>query len=209
MAVSTFIGQRYGRLVVATEPQKRESGRYVGCTCDCGTSRYVLLADLLSGRQRSCGCTKREVTALLRQTDEHGNPKYGATVEYRVWSNAQQKCCNPRCVSYPNNGGRGIKLTAEWATDFVKFYADMGRCPSGYCLVRLDPAGDFSKDNCRWSRSKRGETHEYQGAKRTVASWAAKLNIPIRYILDGLEDGRTLAQIHEEYQEQSVTEVAA
>lgn len=200
MATLNFVGQRHGRLVIAAEPETRLGRKHVRCACDCGTSLYVLLAYLLSGRKRSCGCMKCEVTTLLRPTDEHGDLKYSPTVEYRAWSNAQQKCYNPRSVSFPTNGGRGIRLSSNWTTDFARFYADMGRCPFGFCLVRLDPSGDFSKDNCRWSRSKRGETHEFQGVKRTAASWSKSLNIPIRYILNGLENGRTLAQIDADYQ---------
>jgi hypothetical protein len=66
-------------------------------------------------------------------------------------------------------------------------------------LVRLDPNGDFSKANCRWSKSKRGEVYEFQGERRTASAWSTKLGIPIRQVLDGLEDGKTIAEIDAEY----------
>ena len=194
-------GKRYGRLVLVGDPMRRHSGRYIAARCDCGVERLLLLADVLSGRQKSCGCLAREVGYLLRQVDSEGNPKYSATVEYRSWSNAGQRCTNPRNLSFPTNGGRGIKLCEEWVGDFPKFFHQMGPCPIGHCLVRLDPSSDFSKENCRWASSKRGQVFEFEGVRRTASNWSTRLGIPIRRILDELEDGRSIAEIHGDYRE--------
>jgi len=203
------IGNKFGRLTVETPPERRNGGaNYVGTVCVCGTKRYIALADLLRGKQRSCGCMAREVSYLLRQFDEHGQPKYGALVEYRAWSNAKQKIENPRSVSYARNGGRGIKVCDEWGGDFPAFFADMGACPAGFSLVRLNPDADFSKDNCRWSKSKRGQVYEFRGERRTASGWSTILAIPIKIVLDQLEDGLSVAQIYDNFQAQ-LSEVAA
>ena len=131
----SLIGKRFGRLVVATEMERRHSGRHVGAECDCGISRYVLLKDLLNGRQRSCGCLAKQVSYLLRQYDSNGEPKYGCGIEYRAWSNAGQKVNNVNAPGYPSNGAKGIKLCAEWDSDFPKFFEQMGPCPVGHCFI--------------------------------------------------------------------------
>jgi hypothetical protein len=207
MSRTIEIGQNFGRLTVETRPERRSGNNYLGCVCTCGEKRFVAVASLAAGRQRSCGCLTREVAALLRQNQPDGSPKYGALVEYRAWSNAQQKCSNPRSAAYARNGGRGIKLCPEWRYDFTRFFADMGRCPDRSSLVRLNPDKDFSIENCRWSKSKRGQVYEYRGQRRTASSWATTLGIPLGLILDALEDNQTLAQIHDDHQ-RSLTQAA-
>lgn len=55
-----IIGQRFGKLVVVAEaPQpenRRTSGPYYLCMCDCGGEKVVAKKLLLQGSTRSCGC---------------------------------------------------------------------------------------------------------------------------------------------------------
>lgn len=54
-------GQRFGRWTVL--PQVEAVHRYERkwlCRCDCGTERFVLENNLLSGDSRSCGCLRKE-----------------------------------------------------------------------------------------------------------------------------------------------------
>jgi hypothetical protein len=61
-----MIGNRYTRLtVIANAPMKNGRGRVL-CRCMCGTEKEVTARDLRRGRIKSCGCLKREVTALWR-----------------------------------------------------------------------------------------------------------------------------------------------
>lgn len=59
--------QRFGRLVVIRETDKRNGKRYALCRCDCGTVREFDIYNLLSGRAKSCGCLSRENLKRGRQ----------------------------------------------------------------------------------------------------------------------------------------------
>ena len=54
-------GQRFGRLVVTGQIERRNNGsRYVQCACDCGGTKLIGVNQLRSGKTRSCGCLVRE-----------------------------------------------------------------------------------------------------------------------------------------------------
>jgi len=59
------------------------------------------------------------------------------------------RCNNPEHPSYPNYGGRGITVDPAWL-DFKVFYADMGDCPEGLTLDRVDNELGYSAANCAW-----------------------------------------------------------
>lgn len=63
----TFVGQRFGRLVIDGEPavvqvgpSKRSKKRYVLCVCDCGLRVFVSLNNMRTGNTTGCGCQRRE-----------------------------------------------------------------------------------------------------------------------------------------------------
>jgi len=62
-------GQRFTRLVVIADTRKVTRSypggiRAAVCRCDCGGEVTVAIAQLLSGKTRSCGCLKRESAAV-------------------------------------------------------------------------------------------------------------------------------------------------
>lgn len=76
-------GQRFGRLLVLRldpQPHRRSDGaslrRWI-CRCDCGRETSVLVNNLTSGMQRSCGCLREETARLPRARDLSGQ-QFGA-----------------------------------------------------------------------------------------------------------------------------------
>ena len=62
------------------------------------------------------------------------------------------RCLNPRNKSYPDYGGRGIKICDRWIDSFENFLADMGEVPGReYTNERRDTDGDYCPENCYWA----------------------------------------------------------
>jgi hypothetical protein len=133
-------GKRFGRLRVAAY-----AGHYRWlCRCDCGRCVIVTATNLRSRNTRSCGCLHKE------RVTKHG--RWGSR-EYNTWHGMKQRCFNPRANGYGWYGGRGISVCDEWLP-FEPFFADMGPCPPGCSIDRIDVNGNYEPSNCRWGDAK-------------------------------------------------------
>jgi hypothetical protein len=186
----------YGRLyVIGLDRQDPATGKsYWRCECACGVEKIVRADALRSGATQSCGCWSSECT-IIRAT-KHG---LGVTKEGAVWQAAKQRCYNPNHRGFKNYGGRGIGMSAEWYWSFEQFYKDMGPCPSGLSLERMDNDGDYCKDNCKWAtrteqnrntRTPLTNTSGYRGASWVpkLGKWKAQINLDGKHVHLGLFD---------------------
>lgn len=85
--------------------------------------------------------------------EKHGLTK--KVPEYRVWCAMKERCNNTHNHKYPDYGGRGIAVCAEWQKSFTVFLEDMGRRPEGkYSIDRIDNDGNYEPSNCKWATAK-------------------------------------------------------
>lgn len=169
-------GCRFGRLT-AVDRSKTPYSPW-RCQCDCGNEVVVDIRALRSGNTKSCGCWQRQSASQTNTT--HGRVN---TATYHSWTNMLQRCTNPNNPWFPDYGGRGIMVCAQWRK-FENFLADMGERPPGRTLEREDNNGNYEANNCRWAssleqgRNKRNSRWvTYRGETLILAEWARRFNI--------------------------------
>lgn len=102
---------------------------------------------------------------------------YYGTPTYKSWSGMKDRC--------GKKGGyeEHISYCKEWE-DFRNFLRDMGECPKGLSLDRIDPHGNYEPSNCRWADMRTQQNNrtnnrrfEYNGENLTLAQLARKYEI--------------------------------
>jgi hypothetical protein len=93
------------------------------------------------------------------------------------------RCYNPKSTHYEDYGGRGIRVCERWLNSFLAFYMDMGICPTGLTMDRIDNDGDYTPDNCKWStpaeqslnrRMRKDNSSGHTGIYKVPGGWQAQ-----------------------------------
>lgn len=170
--VIDLTGQRFGKLVVVARGPNTRSGKAKWvCRCDCGGDTCSYSSDLRLGKSTNCGCVR--IAKSTARFSSHGKT---ATLTYRRWTDMKQRV--RRNPNYKN-----IQICDRW-TSFEYFVKDMGECPIGYSLERLDNTGGYEPANCTWipipdqaKNTRRSLRFCHQGEVQPVKEWCRRLNL--------------------------------
>jgi len=176
-------GKRFGRLVVLYGTDERVNGSVVHlCKCDCGNDYKTITARLNYGAVKSCGCMEVENRNNLGARTKITSRKHGqwGTNTYKSWIGLRCRCNDKLNADY---GGRGVTYPREWDS-FESFLSDMGHCPIGSSIERIDNSLGYSKENCKWAtpkqqtRNRRSSSFvSHKGIIMTMAEYSEAVNM--------------------------------
>lgn len=157
------------------------------CACLCGTSKSVGQQELLNGQARSCGCIRKE-QLRTRNTIHGASPRNAETYTYKKWKGMHRRIKDtdkPKNEFYKN-----VHVIPRWET-YENFLADMGECPPGYSLDRIDNAKDYGPDNCRWvplfdqaANTSRNRVVTIDGATKHISALAREAGLHPDVVFD-------------------------
>jgi len=165
--VKVLIGQKFGRLTVIKDSEKRQvNGNIMWlCECLCGNLTKVDSRNLQAGRTRSCGCLQsEEATVRMRELGsrqngaEHPGYKHGDGGNYckvrlySTWKSMKERCGNPNAKSYKFYGKKGITVCDSWLSDYMVFrdWAYDNGYNDTLCIDRLDNDDGYYPGNCQF-----------------------------------------------------------
>lgn len=168
------VGARFGWQEVIGHVRGEDNRTMHVVRCCCGTEKKMHRTFL--ERNKSCGCKNH-----IYKAAKHGMSN---TRTYRQWRSMKLRCTNKKRLDYPSYGGRGIAFCPEWES-FEAFFDDMGECPDGLQLDRIDNDGNYGPENCRWvtpteNANNRRSNREISldGERKTLIQWARETGIP-------------------------------
>jgi hypothetical protein len=180
-------GMYFGRLYVLAKirrPSRARGSARFKCICECGKVSCHRSDHLRSGRCRSCGCLRSELSSAKATTHGHTKGKKYSS-EFAGWCAMLSRCKNSSQQSFALYGAKGIRVCSRWSQSFVAFLADMGRKPSKtHSIDRIDYRGNYEPSNCRWATlTQQGRNKSsnrilcHNGAALTMVEWSERTGI--------------------------------
>lgn len=200
MSFHDLSGSKFGNLTVVSRAEDfvatsgRKYPQYL-CQCGCGNMCMALAQSLTAGRKTNCGCLTSQMlsaTTTLRNTKHGDGNRIGKRNRlYQLWNGIKTRCYNPNDSTYARYGGKGIKMCDEWRFNYESFKSwalENGydiNAPRGKCTIdRIDPAGDYCPENCRFVPcSVQGDNRScvihitYNGETHNLTQWSNILGI--------------------------------
>lgn len=131
----------------------------------CGKTFEIIVRTSQDKRRKNCSdkCISKSKTGEGNPAYSHGHSKRGQrSREYSIWAGMKARAYAND--NYHKKYYKDIDVCDRWMNSFESFLDDMGECPEGCTLDRIDNKGDYEPSNCRWA------THKQQMAntRRTV-----------------------------------------
>lgn len=153
------------------------------CACFCGTIKSVAQQELRYGHSRSCGCLHKE--QLRARNTTHGSTE---TYTYEKWRSMHSRVASTHKLK--NQCYRGVTIDIRWSV-YDNFLADMGECPPGYSLDRIDNTKGYMPGNCRWTplfeqgaNTSRNRTETVAGTTKHLSALARDAGLPPDIVFD-------------------------
>lgn len=197
------VGERF-RVAVANKSLSRGYQRewFAVYACKCGQRFIARCSYLRGGHTQSCGCARVQMQKNHRLSKKR-KCKHGSagSAEYQTWTGMIARCENPKNAAYRYYGGKGVKICKRWRIDFTAFLSDMGSRPAGTSIDRINSAGDYCPENCRWAdittqnRNRSGVAYlELNGIRKPLIEWAQLQGIPVSTLRNRIKRGVNAAE---------------
>jgi hypothetical protein len=120
-----------------------------------------------------------------------------------VWRAMHNRCYNVNHKSYSSYGGRGIAVDAVWhgKAGYEAFLRDMGDCPEGGTIERIDGNSNYGPTNCCWAsrteqanNKRNNKFYVAHGKTQTLALWAKELGCTSHAIRLRIKNGMTIEE---------------
>lgn len=112
----SYIGKRYGKLIIVSYLGYKKQNMIFLCKCDCGNEKEIILGSLKGGHTKSCGCIRKSNGEIFRK---HGLSKHPL---YSIWNGIYERCYNSNHPAYKRYGGCGVTMSEDWRNNFISFY---------------------------------------------------------------------------------------
>lgn len=177
--LENIIGQKYGRLTISYEIEKRWEKRRFSCVCDCWSITNVSLNNLRTWEVLSCWCIKKEM--LVDSKYLHWMSK--SKIYYVRWSMVG-RCTNHKNKKYKDYWWRWIKCERN---SFEEFYKDMYESYTLHnnkygwrntSIERIDVNWNYCKYNCKrvtFIEQQRNKTTNYKIDWKCISEIASDL----------------------------------
>lgn len=190
----SYIGKQFGRLVVTSVSRGDDRRMRASCICTCGGVTTPTLSSLVNENVRSCGCLWLD--SVITSNSSHGHSKgFRRSRTMTAYHNMHTRCYNRTSSKFKDYGARGITVDDRWST-FEVFLEDMGECPEGMTIDRVDVNLGYNKDNCRWvtnkeqARNKRNTVYlTIRGVTKPLITWCEERGMPYRTVRSRVSAG--------------------
>lgn len=149
--INDMIGKQFYKLFIHGRSKIKHD--YVIVSCDCNPDyKYETSASAIrDGRTKSCGCIKKEITAI--RNSENAIHNMSGTKIYDVWRQMIQRCENINHKDYKNYGKKGIVVCDEWH-DLLTFtewaYSHGYEENADLSIDRINSNKGYNPTNCEW-----------------------------------------------------------